>query len=404
MQACGFLHVREQQAKLDAVCGIEGSVRVDDGRQAPLVVLLARQTGEDPARRDSWQLADHFVLERAGRWTFAAGAGRYALAAFADLNGDLVYQPNEPFLRIDPARRLACTAGEAFRDQALVVPARGRRPDSDTLDIAKLQARTFQDQLHTTLGQATAIGETAALSDARFSEEQAESGLWRPFDFLFDARPGVYFLQPYDAKKVPVLFVHGINGTPRNFEQLIARLDRDRFQPWVYYYPSGAHLGVVADHLAQTVEKLQRRYGFDQLPVVAHSMGGLVSRGFLQRYHAAGGRVRTPLFVSLSTPWSGHRAAELGARTSPVVVRVWIDMSPGSEYLTSLFASPLPAGTAHHLFFTINDQTVTPASELRSEAQREAARLYGFDESHMGVLGSAEVSALINKLLLETAR
>jgi pimeloyl-ACP methyl ester carboxylesterase len=404
-QACGFFHVREQQAKIDALCSIEGSVRVDDGGQAPLVVLLARLTGEDPARRDSWQLADHFVLERAGRWAFAAGTGRYALAAFADLNGDLVYQPSEPFLRLDPAQSLTCTAGQSFRELSLVVPARGRQRDSDTLDVAKLQARTVQDQLSTTLGQVTAVGETATLSDARFSEANAENGLWRPFDFLFDARAGVYFLQPYDAKKVPVLFVHGINGTPRNFETLIARLDRSRFQPWVYYYPSGAHLDAVADHLAQTIGKLQLRYDFDELPVVAHSMGGLVARGFLQRYGAAGGRARTPLFISLSTPWSGHRAAEIGVRTSPVVVRVWEDMAPGSQYLSTLFAptSPLPAGTAYHMFFTINDQTVAPASQLRREAQREAVRIYGFDESHMGVLGNAEVSVLINALLAKAA-
>jgi pimeloyl-ACP methyl ester carboxylesterase len=333
VQGCGYFHVREQQAKLDAACSVEGSVRAEGGRQAPLVVLL-------------------------------------------------------------PAQLLTCRAGEAFGDLALVVPAHGRRADSDTLDIARLQARTFQ----------AAIGETAALSDARFSEENAENGLWRPFDFLLDAHPGVYFLQPYDASKIPVLFVHGISGTPRDFEPLIARLDRSRFQPWVYYYPSGAHLGAVADHLAQAVEKLQRRYGFDDLPVVAHSVGGLVSRGFLQRYHALGGRLRTPLLVSLSTPWNGHRAAELGVRLSPVVVRVWVDMSPGSDYLTSLFASPLPAGTAHHLFFTTNDRTVTPASQLRLQAQREAARVYGFDESHMGVLGNAEVSVLINDLLWRAAR
>jgi hypothetical protein len=53
------------------------------------------------------------------------------------------------------------------------------------------------------------------------------------------------------------------------------------------------------------------------------------------------------------------------------------------------------------MFFTINDQTVAPASQLRREAQREAVRINGFDESHMGVLGNAEVSVLINALLAQ---
>ncbi|HEX9183823.1 MAG TPA: hypothetical protein VF876_11235, partial [Burkholderiales bacterium] len=74
----------------------------------------------------------------------------------------------------------------------------------------------------------------------------------------------------------------------------------------------------------------------------------------------------------------------------------------------------LPPGTPHHLLFTYkqgsvslgeaNDGTVTVASQLRREAQRDASRLYGFDETHMGVLESAETSALLNQLLLGALR
>ena len=55
-----------------------------------------------------------------------------------------------------------------------------------------------------------------------------------------------------------------------------------------------------------------------EIMVVAHSMGGLVSRGFLQRYRA-GGKAAIPLFVSIATPWDGHKAAELGVKTAPAV-------------------------------------------------------------------------------------
>jgi pimeloyl-ACP methyl ester carboxylesterase len=96
--------------------------------------------------------------------------------------------------------------------------------------------------------------------------------------------------------------VHGIGGSPANFRTLIERLDRRRFQPWVYYYPSGASLAAVAGHLTQTMRKLELQYGFGSFLVVAHSMGGLVSRGFLQRCRAGGGKVAMPLFVSIATP------------------------------------------------------------------------------------------------------
>jgi hypothetical protein len=45
------------------------------------------------------------------------------------------------------------------------------------------------------------------------------------------------------------------------------------------------------------------------------------------------------------------------------------------------------------------DGTVTVSSQLDWSAQLDAARLYGFNETHMGVLESAATSALLNDLL-----
>ena len=418
LQGCVFRDVKEQQARIATFCQLDGEVRAARRDAGPLVVLLLRQTGKDISVRESWELADHFVVEDAGPWQFRVSAGTYGLAAFQDLNHDLKYQPGEPFLRVEPAGRLVCSTGEMHKGIALRIPSAGTARIAETLDIAKLQARSLHDQLALTLGQVTVIGEIAALSDPRFADAVAEDGLWRPFDFLFKGRPGIYFLEPYDARKLPVLFVHGINGTPANFAWLIDRLDWQRYQAWVYYYPSGGSLDAIADHLAQTMNKLQLQHGFGRFVVVAHSMGGLVSRGFVQRYDGAGGRAAIPLYVTISTPWGGHKGAELGVKTAPAVVKVWIDMAPGSPYQQALFymdpgtqQTPrrLPQGTPHHLLFTFkqggttfgeaNDGTVTVSSQLRREAQRDAARLHGFNETHMGVLQNQEVAALLNDLL-----
>jgi pimeloyl-ACP methyl ester carboxylesterase len=395
---CGMLAVKGQQQKLDAFCQIGGNVEGERRDAANFVVVLARKSG------DSWQVADHFVREGPGAWQFAASAGTYGVVAFQDLNRDLKLQPDEPFLR--SADLLSCTAGERRTDLALRIPAAGRSGRADTVDVAALQLRSFDQQLELSLGQVTAVGEIANLSDPRFDQAIAEDGLWRPFDFLFKGHPGIYFLGAYDSTKTPVLFVHGINGSPQNFRTLVERIDRTRFQPWVYYYPSGASLAAVADHLAQTMRKVQAQYGFKSFVVVAHSMGGLVSRGFLQRYRD-GGAAAVPLFVSIATPWDGHKGAELGVKTAPAVVRVWIDMAPGSEYLKSIYEKDI--GVPHYLMFSFrqgsvalgeaNDGTVTVASQLRPAAQQAAARVEGFNETHMGVLESPAVAARLNELL-----
>ncbi len=253
--------------------------------------------------------------------------------------------------------------------------------------------------------------------------ENAVSGLWAPFDFVLNFHPGVYFLQSYDPDKVPVLFVHGISGTPLNFRFLIERLDANKFQPWVYYYPSGGSLSLIAGHLSQTMEKLRLRYGFKRFFVVAHSMGGLVARGFILRHMDSGQRSEIPLFVTIATPWGGHKSAELGVKYAPAVVRSWYDMAPDSRFLREIFYKDpdtlekrrsLPQSITHHLIFGFNrnsrsfgasdDQVVTVASELRFEAQREAYRVYGFDLSHNGILAAPEVATLVNEILAGASR
>jgi pimeloyl-ACP methyl ester carboxylesterase len=397
LSGCSMLAVKGQQAKIDANCVLSGRVDAERADTAPLIVVLVRKVGEDPERAESWHVADHFVLERAGLWGFVASPGSYGLVALQDLNRDLKLQPDEPFLRLDPDRLITCKPRERRTDLTLRIPADGRRGARGTVDVAALQARTFSEQLELSLAQVTAVGEISNLSDPRFDQAIAEDGLWRPFDFLFKGHPGVYFLGAYDSTKIPVLFVHGINGSPQNFKTLIERLDRRRFQPWVYYYPSGASLPRVADNLTQAMRQLQVQYGFKSFAVVAHSMGGLVSRGFLQRYHEGGGGAATPLFVSIATPWDGHKAAEWGAKAPIGSARVFTDMAPNSEYLKSLYGRD--PGVPHYLLFTSNDGTVTKESQLRDAAQKGAVSVEGFNETHMGVLEAAAVSARLNELL-----
>lgn len=105
----------------------------------------------------------------------------------------------------------------------------------------------------------TAAGKVTTLSDPRFAAE--------------NIRPACghrrLLLEKYDPSRIPVLFVHGTDGSPANFKYPIEHLDRQRFQPWVYYYPSSARLGLIADHLAQTVLQVELHYRVPKLIVVA---------------------------------------------------------------------------------------------------------------------------------------
>ena len=160
------------------------------------------------------------------------------------------------------------------------------------------------------------------------------------------------FLDAFDPAKTPVHFVHGAAGSPQDWRHAMERIDRRRYQPWFYVYPSGMRLDNAADALDKGIHYLHQRYRFERLDVVAHSMGGLVSRRFILNHLERPGAVRIPTFITFSSPWGGHEAAAMGVRRAPEVVPSWRDMSAGSAFLEELYKKNLKGRVNHHLFYS----------------------------------------------------
>jgi pimeloyl-ACP methyl ester carboxylesterase len=399
--------VKGQQRLADTTCVIAGTVAAEKPTGAPLVVVLVARGGDD------WVVVDYFTTAKPGPYVFGVQPGTYWIAAFEDVNRDGAYQ-DEPFYRPDPERPLVLAAGERAPTVDVVIPFAGRALKTGKLTLTGMMARGEEAQKTKSIYALSRLGEIARLDDPRFAENVAEAGMWQFYDFLVAGRAGIYFLEPYDPKKIPVLFVHGINGTPRNFTSLIARLDRARFQPWVVYYPSGARLDVLVGWLDELFTRLELSLGVERAAVVAHSMGGLVARGFVLRHHETSAEDPIRMLVTISSPLGGMASAGEGVETSPIVVRSWYALAPGSEYLDGLFYEDpalrtkrrrLPDAIAYHMLFGFkggaSDGVVAIGSQLRAEAQEEARTLRGYDETHTGILDSAAVAAHVNALLAE---
>ena len=141
---------------------------------------------------------------------------------------------------------------------------------------------------------------------------------------------------------------------------------------------------------------LKTRYGIKDLHLVAHSMGGLLVRGYLNQCTEQNSCNYIRSFTSISTPWEGHKAAKMGVDYSPAVIPVWLDMNPTSDYLSELFDTPLPSRVPHHLLFGIkqqgvigfesNDGSVALSSVLSYAAQEQAIEVSGFNEGHVSIL------------------
>ncbi len=313
--------------------------------------------------------------------------------AFADINKDLRFQADEPY-------------GWASEGSA-IVPGNRETRDID-IRIIENSSAAFPPALvdeplefHLNNYARTHIGTVSSIDDPLFSPAQGKKGLWQPFAFWEDGGAGLHFLEPYDEDRIPVLFVHGINASPQDFRTMIEQVDQERYQVWISSYPSGLRLSWLARGLFQFLEVLHRRHGFDELHIVAHSMGGLVSRGALNLCVENRTCDYVHSFTTISTPWDGVASAESGVKWAPTVVPVWNDLYPSSVYISGLFATPLPEAIPHQLLFGFrqdsfvstgsSDGVIELSSQLRDDAQDQADSIRGFDEGHVSILHSDAV-------------
>lgn len=316
-------------------------------------------------------------------------SGTFRLIAVADLNGDGRYTETEVVaerpLQLDATvpekivagfdlttRRIRRTPPPPFQ-----IPVRTRPDPSPSVFYPKGTIRTLEDPI--------------------FAPGMSSLGLYQPAAFLEAAPMMFYALEDELGYKVPVIFVHGIDGSAREFADVIAQLDRRRYAPWFFHYPSGGNLqqlGAMFYEIFLSGNTIPRTE--QPMVIVAHSMGGLVVREALNRHRGTAREQIVGRLITIASPLAGHPSAARAAR-APVVIPSWRDLDPQSRFIQQLHRAPLPAGMSYHLFYTVGtasppnaskagDGVVPLSSQLAAAAQQEATEQLGFPCSHTGVL------------------
>jgi hypothetical protein len=164
----------------------------------------------------------------------------------------------------------------------------------------------------------------------------------------YSEKTGLYFLQPYDPDRIPIVFVHGLFSTPFTWVETINGLQADpeirkHYQFWVFAYPTGNPILYSALRLREELAKIDKLYpNHRPYVLIGHSMGGMLAHDQVvtvnQSIWARNGQIGTIVRDVLSQ--NSHRslvARAMTFRANPRIARVVFVCTPhrGSDLATS---------------------------------------------------------------------
>lgn len=158
----------------------------------------------------------------------------------------------------------------------------------------------------------------------------------------------------------PILLLHGMADNHSIFALLRRGLQRRGFSR-VYsmnYSPLTQDVRTAAAQLAREIEAICEETDYERIHVIAHSLGGVISRYYVTRL---GGDERVHTVVTLGSPHHGTHLARL------LPLPITRQLSPGSPLLREL-AQPAPGCRTRFLcFWSDVDEAIFPAhyAELR---------------------------------------
>ncbi|HOG11793.1 MAG: hypothetical protein PHW80_03630 [Smithellaceae bacterium] len=250
-----------------------------------------------------------------------------------------------------------------------------------------------------------------SLEDEFFDPRYGEIGLYDFKVFMAHTQQYIFSFETMNPRKTQVLFVHGVAGTPRDFQYMVRGIDRKRYQPWFYFYPSGLPLKKLGANLANIIKYAEANNPgrLRRLIIVAHSMGGLVALSTIQHLSADGVPPYLKGCISFNSPYGGVEAAASGIKYAPAVVPSWHDVAAGSPFLNELYTEGKHKAIPFYLFFGYktgdsSDGTITLQSQLNRNIHLSAHKSYGFNASHVGILRDEQARQVFYRTLSDLDR
>ena len=212
----------------------------------------------------------------------------------------------------------------------------------------------------------------------------------QPFsDFVMGPDPVV------PGRGIPILLVHGYVSNRGMWCRFRQRMHAAGIGPvfTVDLEPPFESIEIFAAQLAKRIDDVCEATGAAKVFVIAHSMGGLVTRAYIRRYGQQRGRQRIGWFISLGSPHHGSALAAFGLGACAREIRqqsAWLNELEQAEAVSALPSSPSWS------IYSTNDDLVYPP---------ETSRLHWANNvpvdgvGHVGLLFSSDVFLIVESIL-----
>jgi pimeloyl-ACP methyl ester carboxylesterase len=382
-----------EERKLTYNCAvIKGKVISTDKVKKPNLLIAY------PLTSNEGELKDYILLNSTSPFMLYLSEGKYHIYTLTDFNNDGFYTQDEVsgvYGALSSPQEINLRKEDLIKDVMICASQKnlGKIVFPRQINIDEKQARN----------QLTHNGQVSKIYDEIFSLQNGSAGWWNPTSFMKAFGAYIYFMEEYDSKKIPVLFVHGAEGSPQNWVYFLMRLDRKRYQPWFFYYPAGIHLSLSSQLLYDELMELHAKYGFKKMCIVAHSIGGLVTRSLLTTYKFDKQNNFIKVYITLATPWSGFEMADASQKYQHKSLPSWMDIGAQSIFIRRTMNAKLPRNVHCYLFYGKNDQ-VCEGRALDDRAVSDSKEIFSFDCDHNSILTDRNVFKKFNKLLQKEFR
>jgi triacylglycerol esterase/lipase EstA (alpha/beta hydrolase family) len=366
---------------------IIGTVNSADVIEQPIVVAVC---SVDLVKDAKNRLVSYVILNHTKEFMIYLPEGDYFLYAIIDLNNNYIFEDKEITGVYGKPDKISLSQNEI---KSGIIIQTGTTAIKEINFPEKLSIQYNYNSVEYT----TYNGQVRKIYSEIFSPDNAKIGWWHPSLFMKAFGTNIYLTEKYDPHRIPVIFIHGAQGSPYDWAHIYVHLDKKKFQPLFFYYPSGLRLPMLSELLYFKIKDLEHTYKFKEIYIAAHSMGGLVSRCMLTNYYNKKENL-IKYYVTFATPWSGFEFADAALQTAPYVLPSWIDVSSHSMFIKTTLDKSLPPSVEYYLFFGKNDKT-SKDKALDSRAYKDAKGIFGFNCDHNNILSDKDVFLKFNEIL-----